>query len=148
MAGQLSFVEGDPVICGLRLVYRRHKIPLPPPRRPDPTKVPREMTVLCTRCMTRYEMLPGCRLLDKEEQLKREEENDQRWFILNPDTECRTCSFGHRCSGWCIFTDTYDEDELEENPRLKEYVNNSLKEYYEGIRLGEEIYKHLREMKK
>lgn len=64
----------------------------------------------CRRCKKRYEILKGSPLLNDEVQLARDDGYGE-WWYLDADNECPDCSSSHISLGWCIITDTFDEDD-------------------------------------
>jgi hypothetical protein len=91
--------------------------------------------------------MEGCSLLNKEVQEERQDKRGCSWFILKSQTECPKCSIGYRCSGWCMITDMYTPEELDEDPWKQKWIKESLSKYDKGIAKGELISKYLREIK-
>lgn len=111
--------------------------------KPPPQEV-RETTKLyatCARCNGKYEIMPGCPLLNPKVQQERADKYYCDAFILNPDTECKWCCLGWEMSGWCIIEDSVDDDD---DPVLIKYKKDELTKYYKDIADGRALRAYLK----
>lgn len=104
---------------------------------------PQDPVTTCSGCQKQYFILPDSPLFDPNfDRSGCNAEYFESLEYLNPNTECPYCSSSWRSLGWCMITDSVDDDD-EESVKI---ANKALKKYDLEIEAGKKVMKYLQQI--